>query len=99
MMEIQCPNCKYEGNGKYITKGSVAVELVLWLLFLFPGLVYSIWRLSTKKWVCPECDFENVRKIKETKEVCMPGILTKIIAGIIGIFFLLYILGLIGFIK
>jgi len=102
MMEIQCPNCKYEGNGKYITKGYVAVELVLWLLFLFPGLVYSIWRLSTKKWVCPECDFENVRKIKETKEtkeVCMPGILIKIIAGIIGIIFLLYILGLIDFTK
>ena len=102
MMEIQCPNCKYEGNGKHITKGSVAVELVLWLLFMFPGLVYSIWRLSTKKWVCPECDFENVRKIKETKEtkeVCMPGILIKIIAGIIGIIFLLYILGLIGFTK
>ncbi len=104
-MEIQCPNCKYEGNGKYITKGYVAVELVLWLLFLFPGLVYSIWRLSTKKWVCPECDFENVRKIKETKEtketkeVCMPGILIKIIAGIIGIIFLLYILDLIGFTK
>jgi len=92
MLEIQCPNCKYEGNGKYITKGSVALELGLWLLFMFPGLVYSIWRFSTKKWVCPECDFEIGRKIKETKEVCMPGILIKVIAGTIGIVFLLYIL-------
>jgi hypothetical protein len=99
MMEIQCPNCKYEGYGKHITKGSIAVELVLWLLFMFPGLVYSIWRHSTKKLVCPECDFENVREIKDTKEVCMPGMLIKIIAGIIGIIFLLYILGLIGFTK
>lgn len=99
MMEIQCPRCKYEGNGKHITKGSVAVELILLLLFLFPGLVYSIWRLSTKKWVCPDCEFENVKKIKETKEICMPGINIKIVAGIIGIIFLLYILGLIDFKK
>ena len=71
MMEIQCPNCKYEGYGKHIIKGSVAVELGLWLLFMFPGLVYSIWRHSTKKLVCPECDFENVREIKkQMKFVC-----------------------------
>ena len=99
MLEIQYPNCKYEGNSKHITKGSVAVELALWLLFMFPGFVYSIWRLSTKKWVCPECDFENIRKIKETNEVCMPGVLIKIIAGIFGTIFLLYILRLTGFAK
>jgi rubredoxin len=99
MMEIQCPNCKYEGIGKHITRGSVAVELVLWLLFMFPGLVYSIWRHSTRKWVCPECSFENVREIKKTNVVCMPGMFIKIIAGIIGIIFLLYVLGLIDFNK
>lgn len=99
MMEIQCPNCKYEGNGKRITRGSVAVELVLWLLFMFPGLVYSIWRFSTRKWVCPECDCKNVREIKETNIICMPGMFIKIIAGIIGAIFLIYILSLIGFTK
>ncbi len=99
MMEIQCPNCKYEGIGKHITRGSVAVELALWLLFMFPGLVYSFWRLSTTKLVCPECDFENVRKKEETNVVCMPGMFVKIIAGIIGAIFLLYILSLFGFGK
>tara|TARA_B100000315_G_scaffold218129_1_gene219218 strand:+ start:179 stop:478 length:300 start_codon:yes stop_codon:yes gene_type:complete len=99
MLEIQYPNCKYEGNGKHITKGSVAVELALWLQFMFLGFVYSIWRFSTKKWVCLECDFENVRKTKGTNEVCMPEVLIKIIAGIIGTFFLLYILRLTGFTK
>ena len=99
MIEIQCPNCKYEGIGKNITRDSVAVELILWLLFMFPGLVYSIWRLSTAKLVCPECDFENVRKKEETNVVCMPGMFVKIVAGIIGAIFLIYILSLIGFGK
>lgn len=57
---IECPNCKYEGEGKYITKGSFAVEVVLWLLFLLPGIVYSVWRLSSRICTCPRCRFENV---------------------------------------
>lgn len=57
---INCPNCKYEGAGKYGVKGSFAIELILWLCFIVPGLIYSIWRLTTKGMRCPQCGFEYV---------------------------------------
>lgn len=33
----------------------MTMELALWLLFCAPGLIYSIWRLTTKKYVCASC--------------------------------------------
>ena len=40
---------------KTFTKGSIIVELFLWLMFLLPGLLYSVWRLSTRYRGCPAC--------------------------------------------
>ncbi len=60
---IRCPNCKYEGIGELKAKGSFAVEIVLWLLLLVPGIIYSVWRLSNRRFVCPQCNFDHVVKI------------------------------------
>ncbi|HEV2348917.1 MAG TPA: hypothetical protein VG028_03620 [Terriglobia bacterium] len=38
-----------------MTPGSFAIEIVLWLCFLFPGLIYSIWRLTARHETCPKC--------------------------------------------
>lgn len=46
---VRCPNCFYDGNGKFIRKGSTGVEVLLWLSFLVPGLIYSVWRSSNKR--------------------------------------------------
>jgi hypothetical protein len=37
------------------TKGSFAIEVVLWLALIIPGLLYSLWRQSTRRKVCPTC--------------------------------------------
>lgn len=50
-----CTTCGYIGNPTRQTKGSFGVEIVLWLFFIIPGLIYSIWRLSSKQSVCPAC--------------------------------------------
>ena len=50
-----CSNCGYVGQAKKVTKGSTLMELVLWLCFIFPGLIYSMWRLTTKHLACPKC--------------------------------------------
>ena len=42
------------------TKGSFFIELFLWLCFLFPGLIYSIWRLTSKYDACPTCKAANL---------------------------------------
>ncbi len=60
--EISCPVCKYSGPAVKTTKGSMSMEIVLWILFIIPGLIYSLWRLSTRATVCPKCSNPNVIK-------------------------------------
>lgn len=57
MSEIVCTSCGYVGEPKEITKGSIWIEVVLWLCFLIPGLIYSMWRMSmsSQQNVCPSC--------------------------------------------
>lgn len=58
-MVIDCPVCWYTGKPKKETPGSIRIELVLWLLLLVPGIIYSVWRLAaTKTCKCPKCGNE-----------------------------------------
>lgn len=50
-----CPQCGHTGTPKTHTRGSILIELILWLCFLVPGLIYSIWRLTTRAEVCALC--------------------------------------------
>ena len=60
---LVCPNCGFQGDEKRITKGSFFIELILWLCFLIPGLIYSIWRLTTITWGCPSCGAPHMVQI------------------------------------
>ena len=53
--EIACTSCGYVGEPKTITRGTFAVEVVLWLCFLVPGFIYSVWRMSSRHDGCPTC--------------------------------------------
>jgi ssDNA-binding Zn-finger/Zn-ribbon topoisomerase 1 len=53
---LYCTSCGATTSGKSHTRGSMLVEIVLWLCFLLPGLIYSAWRLSTREQVCSVCD-------------------------------------------
>ncbi|MFZ3042336.1 MAG: hypothetical protein WA108_11225 [Thiobacillus sp.] len=55
MSKLVCTSCGYVGEPTTVTKGSIGIELVLWLCFLIPGLIYSIWRLSSRHEACPSC--------------------------------------------
>lgn len=50
-----CATCGRQGRGKTRTRGSLLIEIVLWLCFLVPGLIYSIWRQGSKHKVCASC--------------------------------------------
>ena len=54
-MPLACLKCGHVGEPASRTPGSMAVEVVLWLCFLLPGLVYSLWRLSARRPVCACC--------------------------------------------
>jgi hypothetical protein len=57
---FHCMTCGTDGPGKTRTRGSIAIEIILWLCFLVPGLVYSIWRLTTRREVCTACGSETI---------------------------------------
>ena len=50
-----CGNCGTAGKPKLHTKGSIAIEIILWCFFIVPGLIYSVWRMTTKEEVCRTC--------------------------------------------
>ncbi len=52
--------CGNIGRPRTLTKGSSFVELALYLIFCFPGVIYTLWRLTSKVKVCPHCQGENM---------------------------------------
>jgi hypothetical protein len=52
---VVCTQCGYHGRAKSITRGSIFIEIILWLCLLIPGLIYSIWRLTTRRDGCAQC--------------------------------------------
>jgi len=55
-----CTQCGAVGNQKKYTKGSFGIEILLYLLMILPGLLYSVWRLTTKYAGCPKCQAANM---------------------------------------
>ena len=47
-----CTACGHEGECETKTRGSMAIEIVLWLCFIIPGLIYSLWRQGSRTPVC-----------------------------------------------
>lgn len=62
-----CKNCGYIGDEKTIVKGSVGIEIILWVLglltlgiFILFALPYSLWRVFSKEKACPKCSAPNM---------------------------------------
>lgn len=76
-----CRSCGYIGTGTRITPGLFAVELLLWLCILLPGLAYSAWRLTARYWGCPACGNKLIpanspvarKEIEELKAATQPA--------------------------
>lgn len=52
---LVCTSCGHSGPARIRTRGSIWIEVVLWLCLIVPGLVYSIWRLTTRGNACAMC--------------------------------------------
>lgn len=50
-----CKNCGTVHTGTHTLPGSGWIELILWLAYIFPGLIYSIWRRSGRRPTCAAC--------------------------------------------
>lgn len=55
--ELYCTNCgACIDETKTITPGNIGIELLLWLCFIMPGVIYSVWRVSARYEACPYCE-------------------------------------------
>lgn len=58
-LQYHCTNCSsYFAYPK--KKGSGWIELVLYLFYIVPGIIYSIWRRSGNSNKCPHCGSTHV---------------------------------------
>lgn len=55
-----CKDCGTVAEPKRFTKGSIWIEIILWICFLVPGLIYSVWRLTSRYDGCRACESKNV---------------------------------------
>lgn len=53
--ERYCTVCGTVARPATVTKGSMLMEIAMWLFFIVPGLIYSLWRLTTRHQACPAC--------------------------------------------
>lgn len=65
--EMLCTVCGYSGPAKKILKGSFWIEIILWLTFIVPGLIYSIWRLGNQVHECPKCKSQSMIPVDSPK--------------------------------
>lgn len=52
---VVCTVCETVDYPRRHTRGSFALEVALWCTFIVPGVIYSLWRVSTREHVCRAC--------------------------------------------
>lgn len=59
MAHYICRECGYEGLQRVVRQGSRKMEIMLWVVFLFPAPFYSAWRWYTRRFFCPHCGAQS----------------------------------------
>ena len=50
-----CMECGCQRDPIDAKRGLLVIEIFMWLLYILPGVIYSIWRRVRKHQVCPNC--------------------------------------------
>lgn len=58
--QLICSACGHVGSSKTAIKGSMGVEILLFIFFIIPGVIYSIWRSSSRYRTCSSCGSTNL---------------------------------------
>jgi hypothetical protein len=64
-----CTDCGHQAAPSTDTPGSILIELVLWLCFIVPGLIYSLWRHNKRRPVCAMCGGAHLIPAKSPKAI------------------------------
>lgn len=60
MEKFICGECNSALEFDKSKRGSRIIEMILWSTLVIPGLIYSIWRKSTRKKICYYCGSDFV---------------------------------------
>lgn len=55
-----CKQCGSTDEPETVTPGSLLIEIILWLLFLPAGIIYSLWRHCARHEACTVCGSRNL---------------------------------------
>jgi len=55
-----CVGCGFVGKPKLIIPGTLSMEIVLWLLLILPGIIYSLWRRLGSHQGCAKCGKKHI---------------------------------------
>lgn len=66
---MYCLNCGSVAKPKRFTKGSIWTEIFLYILMILPGVLYTLWRLTSKYTGCPRCGAPNMIPTTSPKAV------------------------------
>jgi len=55
-----CKQCGTAQYGEHVLPGSGWIEFVLYVVYIVPGIIYSIWRRSKKRPTCRACGSRDV---------------------------------------
>ena len=57
---VFCQDCDFVGQPEQIKPGTTRMEVVLWLCLLVPGIIYSLWRWSSRYQGCANCGGKHI---------------------------------------
>jgi hypothetical protein len=66
-MAMICKNCNSVGPPKILRRGTLSLELLLWMCLLVPGFIYSAWRLMNKYKTCSSCGSSKVTDFEPSR--------------------------------
>jgi hypothetical protein len=58
--EYLCKSCGAVGKATTVTPGSFLIETVLWVAFIVPGILYSLYRITKRHNACPVCKSREI---------------------------------------
>ncbi len=69
-----CPTCGTVAYPKSFTPGSFLLELLLWCMFILPGVLYTAWRIAGRtRTQCPRCKTPGMIPSSSPRAVVMRG--------------------------
>jgi hypothetical protein len=75
--DMLCTRCGSVARPKVIVPGTFALEIILWVLFILPGLAYTLHRLASKYTACPLCGEPHMIPLSTPRARAMTAALSR----------------------